>query len=340
MLGQDKLVEAELKLEQKLNALRASKDPKEIEKLNKAFKEELEATFQIDGFFDYPFTRLKTMGSIKSSDNQIRLFNWNIENEDRTHTYYCYIAHFHNKKLMVTELTDNSFMLPPRPDETLDHDNWYGALYYQIIPVKKKNKQLYTLVGWDGNSSFSDIKILDVLYFAGSKPKLGYPLFKDNEGIHKRIFFEFKKDAVMTLRHEPARGMIIYDHLSPESPALVGVYAYYVPDMSYDAFEWNSTFWLHKADVIALSPKDNRKRTVIKDSKGKVVKVIENEWIDPTGDGAPIDNGKHVAVTPEMDDKKSNDAKKPEPKKTQPTHPNYRKRGKKNKPGSAIKIQK
>jgi hypothetical protein len=339
--GQSSLVEAELKLEQKLNALRASRNAEEIKTLNKSFKTELEATFQIDGFFDYAFSRLTTMGSLKSSDNQIRLFNWNIEHEDQTQTYFCYIAHYHNNKLLVTELTDNSIMLPPRPEETLDHDNWYGALYYQIIPVKRKSKQLYTLVGWDGNSSFSDMKVLDVLYFAGSKPKLGYPLFKDNEGTHKRVFFEFKKNSVMTLRYEPARDMIVYDHLSPESPSLVGVYSYYVPDMSYDAFQWTKTYWEHKADIVAINPKDNRKKTVIKDNQGKSIKVIENEWIDPTEGDSPIDNGKHVAVTPEDAEKNAANAKKPDAVKTQPTHPNYKKgRKKKNKPGSAIKIQK
>lgn len=341
--GQDALIDAEKRLEQKLNALRSAKTPEDRSKLNRAFKEELEATFKIDGFFDYPFSKLQTLGSIKSSDNQVRLFNWNIENEDQTHSYYCYIAHFHNKKLMITELKDNSFMLPPRPTETLDHDNWYGALYYQIIPVKKKNKQLYTLIGWDGNSSFSDMKVIDVLYFAGSKPKLGYPIFKDNEGVQRRIFFEFKKNCVMTLRYEPARSMIIFDHLSPESPALVGVYAYYVPDMSYDAYDWDGNYWQHRADIVAVNAKDNRKRTVIKDGKGRTIKVIENEWIDPTDGGGPIDNGRHVAVTPESEAKKANESKNTAPKK-QPAsmHPNYNKKGKrkgKNSPGSAIKIQ-
>lgn len=337
--GQTNLVEAENRLEQKLNALRASHDADEIKTLNISFKEELEATFQIDGFFDYPFARLTTMGSLKSSDNKIRLFNWNIEHEDQTHTYYCYIAHYHNSKLLVTELKDNSFLLPPRPTETLDYDNWYGALYYQIIPLKRKNKQLYTLVGWDGNSSFSDMKVLDVLYFAGSKPKLGYPLFKDNEGTHRRVFFEFKKNSVMTLRYEPSRGMIMFDHLSPESPSLVGVYAYYVPDMSYDAFEWKNNYWNHKADVIAVNSKDTRKKTVIRDSKGRPIKEVENEWIDPTNSDSPIENGKHVAVTPGDDEQKATPPK-PDGTRKHPSHPNYRKGKKKKKPRSAIKIQK
>ncbi len=339
LFAQQRLVDAELSLERKLNALREAKDAEEIKKLNQAFKTELESVFSIDGFFDYPFSKLRTLGSIKSPDNQLRLFNWNIEHADQTHSYYCYIAHYHNNKLLITELKDNSFMLPPRPDETLDHDNWYGALYYQIIPVKKKNKQLYTLIGWDGNSSFSDMKVIDILYFTGSKPKLGYPVFKDNEGVKRRMFYEFKKNTVMTLRYEQNRSMIVLDHLSPESPSLVGVYAYYVPDMSYDCFKWNGTYWMHEADIIVLNAEDKRKKTVIKDAQGKTIKVIENEWIDPTESNSPIDNGKHVAVKPDTEEK-NDKRKKTEEVKTQPVHPNYRKgKRKKNKPGSAIKIQ-
>lgn len=336
VVSQDALVAAELRLEKKLNALRACKNDDEYSVLNKDFKQELEATFKIDGFFNYPFSKLTTMGSIKSSDNLVRLFNWNIEYLDQTQIYFCYVAYSNNNKITVTELIDNSFILPARPIETLEHNNWYGALYYQIIPVNKKNKKLYTVVGWDGNSSFSDIKVIDVIYFTGTKPKIGYPIFKDNDGVHRRVFFEFKKNCVMSLRYEQERKMIIYDHLSPESPSLVGVYAFYVPDMSYDAFDWDGTHWKHKADVVAVNPMDKRKKTVVRDGDGKTIKVIENEWIDPSNGGSPIDNGKHVAVTPEDENKRVKNPKKITT--VQPTHPNYRKGKKKNKPGSAIKI--
>jgi len=53
--AQDALMAAEMKLEKKLNALRASRDVDEIRRLNKSFKEELEATFSINGFFRLSF---------------------------------------------------------------------------------------------------------------------------------------------------------------------------------------------------------------------------------------------------------------------------------------------
>lgn len=343
---QDALEAAERKLVQKLEALREVNDPQKLTERNNAFKKELEKVFLMEGFFDYPFALLHSMGSIKSTDGMVRLFNWNMEDNEGNHTFGCYVAHYNKNKLIVTELTDNSIMLPPKPQDKLDHQNWYGALYYQIIPVKKGSKTLYTLIGWDGSTSFSDIKVIDALYFTGSSLHFGYPIFQNEEGKQNRIFFEYKDQTVMSLRYDESRKMIVYDHLSPESPSLKGVYAYYVPDMSYDAFNWDGKYWQHKSDVVAVNDTDRRKRTVIRNADGKVVKTIDNEWIDPTNGDSPIDNGKHVAVTPEDEDKaekKTAEAKMEKSKNNKKNNPYYshdkKKRKGKNKPGSAIGVQ-
>ena len=178
--------------------------------------------------------------------------NWNVELEDFTHNYHCYILHYDTKKkiVQVSELVDNSFMLPPQPDDVLTAENWYGALYYKVIPMEKGSKTMYTLLGWDGATSASNIKLIDVLYFNGTQPKLGSPIFKMKDKTVKRIFFEHSEKAVMSLRYEESYNRIIYDHLSPEAPGLEGFYSFYVPDMSYDALYMNNGKWNLKEDVI------------------------------------------------------------------------------------------
>jgi hypothetical protein len=314
------LASAEYRLSIKLNALRAAKDADEVAMRNNELKRELESTFKIDGVFDYPFSSLKSIGTIKSDDNMVRMFNWNVEHSDFTHDYFCYILYKNVKKkrIEVTELIDNSDMLPARPTETLTADNWYGALYYSIIGKKRKGKIYYTLLGWDGNTASSNIKLMDVLYFTGSKPKLGYGLFKNEEGVHKRLFFEHKEQAVMTMRLEADRNMIIYDHLSPESPALKGFYAYYVPDMSYDAYEYVNDFWQHRSDVISVNKDGDKKKMTIytyNAQKGQPEsRTVRNTWINPTDDKAPVKNGSHKAVLPDAE-------KTVEQPKAKPTNP-------------------
>jgi len=343
---QDALVAAELILEKKLEALRKETEPQKIIQRNNVFKLELEKVFTIDGFFDYPFEKLSSMGSIKSPDGLVRIFNWNMEDKDGNHTFSCYVARYYKNKLLVTELTDNSIMLPPKPQDKLDHQNWYGALYYQIIPVKRGSKTIYTLLGWDGGTSFSDLKVIDAMTFNSSSVSFGYPIFSNEEGKHNRIFFEYKDQTVMSLRYEASRKRIIYDHLSPESPSLVGVYAYYVPDLSYDAFIWDGKNWEHKSDVIAINDADTRKKTVIRNKDGQVIRTIENQWENPSNENSPVDNGQHVAVTPEDEEnaeklseaQKAKAAKKNKKKDHEYYHDKKKKKGK-NKPSSATGVQ-
>ncbi|MCE3295020.1 MAG: hypothetical protein K0R65_734 [Crocinitomicaceae bacterium] len=313
------LFKREQQLKTYLNALRASKTPEEKNKNNEIFKSYLLETIQIDGAFSYPFSELKTLGSIKSPDNAFRLFNWNIEQEDRSNKYFCYILRFDEKKKewKTIELMDNSAHMLQRSDEILDEKNWYGALYYKIIPIEKSNKTLYTILGWDGNPA-TNAKMVDVLSFSGNKVKLGSPIFKMNDGLHKRLYFEHSKKAFMSLNFDEARQRIVYDHLSPETPNLVGFYEYYVPDFSYDELYFKNNKWVVQEDVVGINNKGEKSYTLqhINPKNGEVVsKEVKNNWIDPSDKNAPAGGNTHVASVPESEkgDKVSTDKTQPVP---------------------------
>ncbi len=300
------LVVRENKLIELLANLRASVSDEEKSNNNFIFKEYLSETLQQDGAFKYPFSKLKSVGFIDSPDGLLRIVNWNIEQADETQKYYCYLMHQDSKrkKVKITELVDNSFMLPPRPEGVLEADNWYGALYYKIIPIDKGSKTVYTLLGWDGNNSMSTIKLIDVLYFAGNAPKLGSPIFRTNELTYKRMFFEHSKKTTMSLKHEDEYNRIIFDHLSPEAPNLKGFYSFYVPDLSYDAFVLEDNKWILKEDVIGVNKGNEEKAYVyVQDERNGSVekKEIKNKWVDPSDKNAPAGGIEHVAVTPDKD---------------------------------------
>ena len=295
----------ENRLEVLLAELRASTTDDLKKEKNEFFKAYLKETFALKASFTHPFSKLKSVGIIDSPDNKLRIVNWNVEQSDQTQLYYGFVLVEDSKKknVVVTEFIDNSQNLPPRSDEVLEADNWYGALYYKIIPIQKSGKTMYTLLGWDGNNSMSTIKLIDVLYFAGSKIKLGSPIFKMNGEIHKRVFFEHAKKTIMSLKYEEEYKRIIFDHLSPESPNLEGLRSFYVPDFSYDAFIFQSGKWQLMEDVIGVNKGGSKRINVyVEDSKtGKVkTKTIDNKWETPEGYQQPNQEMKHVAVTPEM----------------------------------------
>lgn len=325
--AQVEMSELEEKFKQKLDHIRASKDDQEMIKRSEAFETYIENTLEKHpDLFDHEFTSLQSMSTMKSPDHGFRFFNWNVELSDLTHRYYCIVMHKKRRadQFYITRLNDHRFFQAPRTEDKLDQDNWRGSLYYDIIPVDKGNRTYYTLLAWDGNNRSSNLKILDVMYFQGKNIKFGYPLFDTPDGLKKRIFMEHKEGVIISVKYHPKKKQIIFDHLSPETEALEGMYEYYVPDMSYDAFEWKNNRWNYKADVIPLND----------------LTAEDSKWKDPTDQSTPVDNGKHVKVPVEEEPKWWEFGKKAKENKTPAKTPRYgylfktKKKGKK--PKSAI----
>lgn len=312
-------INAEAQLSIQLSNLREAKSDADKKKLNYTFKEQMRKMLEMKGSFHYTFTKLKTVGIIDSPDKKLRIVNWNVELNEGVQLYTCFLQHVQDKKetIQLIELTDNSFVLPNKPDIVLDQDNWYGALYYQIIPVERSSKTLYTVLGWDGNTTMSTMKVIDIFSISGKTVKMGAPVFKTPDGTFKRMFYEYAEDAVMSLRYEKEGDRILFDHLSPQSPNLAGIYSYYVPDLSYDAFVWKGNKWQLKQDVIGLNAPEEEKINVYVQTgeNGEIEKrTIRNKWQNPSDDKTPVGGNVHVAVTKEEDSDASEELSESEKK--------------------------
>ena len=304
LVAQVAIYEQEPELRVLLDSLRAARTDADKARLNEAFRTMLQTTLANPDAFSYPFQQLTTVGKIDSPDGRIRVFSWNVEQDDQSQFYCDFVLKKEENKEghKVIELIDNSAVVMPKTEETLEATNWYGALYYQIIPIEKSNKTYYTLLGWDGNTTMSNIKLIDVLYFSGNTVKLGYPLFKTMTDTKRRIYFEHSEKSVMSLRWDEDQKRIMFDHLSPETPTMEGFYEYYVPDMSYDAFEFQGTKWVLVEDVIGVNKGNHQVHLNRLDTKTGEIdsSVVESKWIDPTTEGSPASKEVHIAVTPEI----------------------------------------
>lgn len=315
------LTSAEDRLMTKLDALRSAENDDAKKQANEEFKSDLEAVLEYKESFEHSFSLLTTVGFIDSEDKMVRIINWNVEQDDKTQRYYGFVQHFDKRKkeLTVTELKEDVWGIK-QPDEVVAADKWYGALYYKIIPIKKGSKTIYTVLGWDGNTTLSNIKLIDAMYINGRSVKFGSPIFKVGKETKKRMFYEHSEKVTMVLRYEDNRERIMMDHLSPETPTMKGYYSFYVPDLSYDAFVFEDKKWVLKEDVIGVSPQGDKEtiEVLTKDPKtGRLVKrKIDNDWQDPSDPNAPAGGNEHVAITPETQEKEeeSKDTKSNEPK--------------------------
>ena len=306
MLAQSELEEKEIFLNQTLINLRGAKTDSDIEKQNKIFKKELEAFLKLEGAFTYEFKHLKSIAILDSPDKLVRIVNWNLEFSDLSYSYCAFVMRWDEDKEVVklTELVDNLDPYSPKPEGVLDSKNWYGCLYYKIVPFERNNKTEYLLLGWDGGTTGSNFKFIDVAIFNGNNIKLGSPVFKGKNNVTKRVIFEFSDKSVMALKFEEKRKRIVFDHLSPESQSLAGIASYYVPDMSYDSFNYSDEMWVITEDVIALNSEDkndNREFYSVNEKNGKLEKhKLNDSWINPT-DESNTSQAQHVARTPKSE---------------------------------------
>ena len=137
----------------------------------------------------------------------------------------------------------------------MDNKNWYGALYYEIIYIKKKGRKYYTLLGWDGNNDVSTKKIVDVMYFSGKEIiKFGASIFRAGKTTTKRFIIEYNANSNISVRYEKEENRIVFDHLIPIRKDLYGLYEYYVPDGTYNALKYINGKWILKNDIDANNP--------------------------------------------------------------------------------------
>ncbi|HND45016.1 MAG TPA: hypothetical protein PLC61_01275 [Chitinophagales bacterium] len=216
----------------------------------------LVSILKIKNSYQYQLDSLLPMQILNSPDNKFRIFTWFVINDNQQYRYFGAIQ-MNSDTLSLFPLVDYSEFIEKPETQTVDNNNWYGALYYQIVPVKQKKKTYYMLLGSNGFTLVSNKKVMDVLWFSeDNKPRFGAPLIeKDNKTLN-RFILEFSNDTWAALRYVPEETKIIYDHVLPNDEDLVGFFSQYLPDGTYEGFQWKKGKWQH-IDMIEYQKRED-----------------------------------------------------------------------------------
>lgn len=307
IIAQSALVTDERALVKLYNDIKLSEDFSDKVDAAEKFKTQLKKSLKDKDAFKYEFDSLCKLNGIKtiiSSDDKVRIFTWGIKNSfDNTYRYFGLVLRKEGSKQIVMDLIDNEDPVNARIYGVIDFNNWYGAMYTDIIFQKIGSKKYYSLLGWDGNSSASNIRILDVLTFSSKSGKLGAPIFRNQKEKSNRVYFEYTETASMNVNYETKYKRIMFDHLIPQTPDLKGFYSFYIPDFSYDCYVWKSDGWNLMEDVIGVNQEDPKNLTIYsQDKNGKVKKhKIKNKWKNPNDELNSMNEFTHVARTPESE---------------------------------------
>ncbi len=241
-----------------LKSLTAQSSDADRDSLNALVKGELRVLLAQDDAMTRSFEGVP-LSRVDAPDGSFRLFTWNVARNDGSHHYEGFLLHDISKGNVLHELNDATASITSPEVPELGPERWYGALYYQVVPVKKGAKTYYTLLGWKGQSAVETRKVIEVLHFKGKQPRFGAPLFGSGKLKANRKVYGYAFQASMMLRHDVGQGMIVMDHLSPQRQDMTGQWAFYGPDLSYDAYIWDKDHWRLEQDIDARErQKDTR----------------------------------------------------------------------------------
>ncbi len=213
------------------NRLYTAKNDIHRQVINDSICKEFTQTFSQSASFDYPFDSLQYVGKVYSTDHALRIYSWNYITQSGNYHFECFIQRKQDDAVFRLK-QPMSVYLPQEQGKVLP-DNWYGALYYSVIPYKYHKKTEYLLLGWSRYSESRNFKMIDVLSFENNQISLGEPIFHVNESILSRVVIPYTSRYALTLQYDEKDKMIIFNHLHISS---VDGKSIAIPDENFSAY--------------------------------------------------------------------------------------------------------
>jgi hypothetical protein len=200
--------------------------------------------------FHDDFSAYYALSTLISPDEVLKILTWNVEDMDGDHHFYGIVAVKEDDHIQVYKLEDQRSDIKSPEYAGLCASKWYGAVYYEMIPVKYRGDFYYTLLGYNGHNSFSRIRVVDVITLTGGGvPRFDANIFDIKGRTKRRLLFEHSNQVNMMLRYDSRDDIIVMDHLAPLEPNFQNDRSYYGPDFSYDALEFKKGKWLLLEDI-------------------------------------------------------------------------------------------
>jgi len=189
--------------------------------------------------FSYAFPNLRNISRIEGPDNSFRIFTFMLQYADGHYDNYGFtqFEDRRNNRIHVARLSDNKPELKFAETRNYGKKQWYGAVYYSILPKPIGKKGQYVLLGRDHHNRLTTRKVMEVISFSAiGEPQFGAPVFKTEKRMFNRIVLEYNAKATVSVRFQKEKNWILFDYIAPSSQQYNGQFQYYGPTGEYDAF--------------------------------------------------------------------------------------------------------
>jgi hypothetical protein len=234
--------------------------------VNNQFREYFELVLGMDGSFQHNFDSLTTVSVLRSPDARFRIISWYVPFRRDNFEYFGFFqtAHPENGNNILIPLADNGTYEEEPRFKSLDHEQWYGAYYSDMIHHRHNQQDFYTLLGWRGDNPLTRKRIIESLTITDQgMPVFGNPVFLYGEKQNHRVIFEYSAKVSMIIRFDDyifdgsrhSERIIVFDRMAPTHSFLEGHYQFYVPEMNiFDAFRFIDGRWVFTEDIDIRNP--------------------------------------------------------------------------------------
>ncbi|MFZ1516650.1 MAG: hypothetical protein WAT21_14670 [Saprospiraceae bacterium] len=178
-------------------------------------------------------------------DKSFELFTWQYEGENNV-WHYDGLVKLRSGKILPFSREQRDY--DRIRFEEFTPENWYGAVYFYLIPESFGKENYYVMFGFAQNSRQEKFKIIEALRIKDDQITFGSKEFEIEEESGDKIFtnrhvVRYSQQSNCTLTYEAPNKMIVFDHIAKyETPNQKNVFML-VPDGTYEAFNYKSGKW-------------------------------------------------------------------------------------------------
>ncbi len=220
----------------------------------------------------------RNVSVLTADDGKFKIFSWAVIRDNGEYECFGMVQAYNPKtdEYDVHILNDKSEEMFNTEESVLMGNNWYGAIYQELITIKYDGKVSYTLIGWSGGNTIVQRKVIEPITFKSnsSQPIFGAQVFKHDRNI-RRVLIQYSKKASVNVRYdeqyyeiqekkkekkngktvtvtvsrEEKDKMIVFDDVSPVIEGMEGLYQYYVPSGMENALYFSNGKWILRENI-------------------------------------------------------------------------------------------
>jgi hypothetical protein len=222
---------------------------------NNYFKRQLKQFLSEGDNYKLELKLLNNMIRVADPNHKVAIYTWQMPDQQFNYVRFGLTVVPTKKGPIVTELHDALNDLTNVQERVLKAQEWPGALYYQLLPLKGE-KKTFTLLGYAPGEK-THKKIIDAIEIRrNGSVRFGAKIFRVEDWQDKvlrkapyRLILEYSSKYSVSVRWNENEKRIIMDNVAPPKPAMKGLYFMYGPDFSYNALNWDDDWWHLKSGV-------------------------------------------------------------------------------------------